>query len=348
MFKKHLTRICLTAIALASVLMPGASFAIELPNRSLAITPGAVSATASHKFTFDTVTAAGLGSIAFQYCTTAFGSCTTPAGLDTTSATLTAQSGATGFSMDNSVQGRPLLINPSQTMVAGGITVSYTMGSIVNPNSANSSFYVRITTYTGTDGATGATDAGTVVGVVTDGVVVNGITPETLVFCVGTSGTDCTNMTGNTVSLGVFSPLSATTANSLMAASTNASGGYVITVSGTTLSNGAQTIPAMGTQTLNSGVTDTSQVGTGQFGLNLVSNTSPLSGANVSGPGIGTAFGGYGNANGYRFFSGDTVASAAGPSKTNTYTADYVVNIAGDQAAGTYTTTLTYTCTATF
>lgn len=348
MIRGRFFRIGLAAASLAAVLAPGVSLATELPNRTLSITPATVSATASHKFTFDTSTAAGLGSIVFQYCTSAAGACVMPSGLDTSAATLTAQSGATGFSMDNSVQGRPLLINPSQTAVAGGITVSYTLGNIINPSSANTSFYVRITTYTGTDGATGPVDAGTVGGAVVDGVVVNGITPESLIFCVGTSGTDCTNITGNTVNLGVFSPLSATSGSSVMSASTNAAGGYVITVSGNTLQNGASSITAMGTQSLNSAGTGTSQTGTNQFGLNLVANTAPAGGAAVSGTGIGAPYGGYGTANNFRFFSGDTVASAAGPSKSNTYTAAYVVNIAGDLAAGTYTTTLTYTCTATF
>lgn len=348
MLKRHIQRFGLAAAILAAVLVPSVSLATELPNRTLSISPASVSATASHKFTFDTSTAAGIGSIAFQYCVAAAGACSTPAGLDTTAATLTAQSGATGFSMDNSVQGRPLLVNPSQSPVAGGITVSYTLGNITNPSAANTSFYVRITTYTGTDGATGATDAGTVGGVVVNGVVVNGTTPESLIFCVGTSGTDCTNITGNTVNLGVFSPLSTATGTSVMAASTNASGGYAITVSGGTLQNGAQTIPAMGGQSLNSGVADTSVVGTSQFGFNLMSNTTPASGAAETGAGAGLPFGGYGSADHFRFFSGDTVAQAAGPTKSNTYTADYVVNIAGDQAAGVYTATFTYTCTATF
>jgi hypothetical protein len=42
------------------------------------------------------------------------------------------------------------------------------------------------------------------------------------------------------------------------------------------------------------------------------------------------------------------VASVAGVSAANLFTNSYIVNVGGDQAAGVYTATLTYICTATF
>jgi len=175
--------------------------------------------------------------------------------------------------------------------------------------------------------------------------------PESLVFCVGTSGTDCTNMTGTSVALGTFSPASTNTGTSLMSASTNASFGYVITISGTTLASGSNTIAAMGTQSLNSNgcaPSCSSSVGVSQFGMNVRDNTTPNVGADVSGAGLGAGVGGYDTPDSFRFFTSDTVASSSGPTKSNLFTNSYIVNVAGDQAAGLYAATMTYICTATF
>jgi hypothetical protein len=133
-----------------------------------------------------------------------------------------------------------------------------------------------------------------------------------------------------------------------MAASTNAGTGYAIAVTGTTLTSGLNTITAMGTQVLNDPDTDPSATGTSQFGTNVRANTTPSVGANVSGTGTATGSGGYNVADGFRFFTGDTVASVAVPTEQNLFTNSYIVNVGGSQAAGLYSATLTYICTATF
>jgi hypothetical protein len=112
----------------------------------------------------------------------------------------------------------------------------------------------------------------------------------------------------------------------------------------------------------------TSAVGTGQFGLNLVLDTaanaaspapSPLS-ADVT-PSGGTfekgeplaGFDTGGNAATAQYKFNDTGTNNVADSQSaatdpQIFTATYLVNVAGHQAAGTYTTTLTYICTATF
>jgi hypothetical protein len=111
----------------------------------------------------------------------------------------------------------------------------------------------------------------------------------------------------------------------------------------------------MGTQTLNSSacaVSCTSATGTSQFGTNVRSNNvlsaGGAFGADVTGAGSATGSGGYNTGNSFRFFSGDTVAGAGGVSKANLFTNSYLVNVGGDQAAGVYSATMTYICTATF
>jgi hypothetical protein len=60
----------------------------------------------------------------------------------------------------------------------------------------------------------------------------------------------------------------------------------------------------------------------------------------------------YNTIDNFKYVSGDTIARSdnggAGPTNAQLFTASYIVNVAGNQLAGTYTTTLTYICTPTF
>jgi len=129
----------------------------------------------------------------------------------------------------------------------------------------------------------------------------------------------------------------------MMDVGTNASSGYIVTVNGTTLTSGANTIPAY--------TAGASVIGTSGFGINLTANTVPTVGAvktNGAAPSIGTYGGSYGTANTFNYLTGDTVATSAGPTNNNTFTVSYIANIGTAQAAGSYATTFTYICTATF
>ncbi len=322
-------------------LVPFTASAAGLSPRNIAVGSSAQGVTTSYTANFTTATTANIGSIKFAFCDSATGTCNVPAGVVTTSATLSAQSGAVGFSMVNATNGAPYITRGAANLNSG-TAVSYTLGSITNPAATNTSYYVRITTYTGSDGATGATDTGTVALSTAQPVQLTGVTPEILVFCAGTSITsDCTTVSGNTIDFGDFSPVGTRSGTSVMQAQTNAANGYSITVNGTTLSSGINTIPALASQTA-------SALGVGQFGLNVRANTVPAVGADPTGSGSGTFSANYGTANLYRFVSGDSVAQAAAPTNANTFTSSYIVNIGGAQAAGVYTATMTYICTASF
>jgi hypothetical protein len=329
------------ALGVLVVLVPFTASAAGLSPRSVQLGSSQASVVTSHTVNATTATAASIGSVKFEYCTSASGACTTPVNLITTGATLGAQSGATGFTISNAVNGAPY-ITRAAAAVGTGVALSYTLGNITNPSATNTTFYVRITTYTGADGVTGAVDTGTVAVSTAQQVQLTGVTPEILIFCVGTTiVSDCTTMTGTTVDFGDFSPQSTRTGTSIMQASTNASGGYNITANGTTLASGVNTIPALAAQT-------GSIVGTGQFGLNIRANTVPAVGTDPTGAGSGTYSASYGTANQYRFGSGEVVATAGAPTNANTFTSSYIVNIGGAQAAGVYTATMTYICTANF
>jgi hypothetical protein len=259
----------------------------------------------------------------------------------TTAASLAAESPA-GFTLDNSTPNSPFIFDLTPAMFGISTPFSYTLGNITNPTTPNQTFYVRITTYTGTDGATGAVDTGTVAVSTAQPVQLTGVTPEILTFCVGTSiGGNCTTVAGNNIDFGDFSPTATRTGTSVMQAQTNAANGYVITVNGTTLASGINTIAGLASQTA-------SNIGTSQFGLNIRNNNTPNVGVDPAGTGTGTFSANYGTIDQYRFNPGDVVAQAAAPTDANTFTSSYIVNIGGAQAAGVYTSTMTYICTASF
>jgi hypothetical protein len=339
-------------------------------------TPGGV---VNHVFNFTVPNVGGgnIGSIRFLYCTTpadaGSATCVAPTGISVNAATAGTQTGATGFS----VAGPKVSTNDAGAVsrvngfyltrvaapVSASTAVSLQVTTITNPTPTNTTFFVRIATYTGTDGATGLVDTGSVAASTATQIVLTGIMPETLIFCTGATISltlgipDCTTATAGTINFNqLFSPTDTAVATSQMAASTNATTGYSITVNGGPLTSGSNTIPAKATL----GVPIK---GTSEFGMNLKANTAT---AAVSFPGTsaevnpapnggdlrGQAQAGYSTQDQFKFTSGDVVAASnfntAGPTNAQIYTSSYIVDVAGNQLAGTYTTTLTYICTPTY
>ena len=359
-----LSVLLLTAL-IASVFSTQNTYAAQITTRSLTLQAGGTDGgskpggVVKHKFTFTAPSATAVGSIAFVYCTTASGgTCVTPTGLVTTSATVTGGTGwATSATIVNTTNGSPYLTTTAAT--AG--TISVTLATVTNPTTTNQTFFVRISTYVATNATGAPIDTGTVAASTATQIVLTGTMPESLIFCVGltissTNGIpDCTIATTGAVTFNqLFSPTDTATATSQMAASTNAASGYSITINGVTLTSGSNTIPAMATAT-------TGVRGTGQFGLNLKLNTVATSttpvGTEVAVPADGVNFRGqaatgYSTVDNFKFLTGDVVANSAnggaGPTNAQIFTAAYIVNVAGNQASGAYTSTLTYICTATF
>ena len=365
--------VALVAGLVVSVL-PGGASAAQITNRSLELIgagsdggskPGG---TVNHKFTFDIPTGGNLGSMQSEYCTTAsVETCVAPTNMDASGATFGNETGSqvTGFSM-GAKTANSFVLTRTAASITGGETAVLQANSVVNPDPVNYTFFVRISTYASIDASGSPIDTGTVAATTAEAIQLTGTMPESLIFCTGEtislngSGVpDCTTATPGDVTFNqLFSPTDTSTAKSQMAASTNAGAGYAITVNGPTLTSGANTIPA---------ITDpggaASLKGTGQFGMNLRANTSaaatsfPGSSADVAPVSNGTdlrgqAVGDYATADTFKFVSGETVADSAfnvaGPTNAQIYTASYIVNVAGNQLAGTYTTTLTYICTPTF
>ncbi len=368
-----LLAVIFVSVLLLAILPNSKVYANQITVRSLTLEAGATDGGSKpggvvkhlFAFTLPSVGSTNVGSIEFLYCTAAGAlsdPCTMPTGLVTTAATLTNQTGATGFTMVNTTNGAPYITRTAASVTAG-TAVTYEMSSITNPTTTNKTFYVRIGTFLSTNTTGASTDTGTVAASTATQIVLTGTMPESLVFCTGsTVGTtagvpDCATAGLGAVSFNqLFSPTDTATATSQMAASTNAGSGYAITVNGPTMTSGANTVTAMAASAL--GVR-----GTSQFGLDLVANTTatstPAVGLGVApaaGAGGGTYKGephtGYDNPDHFKFVTTDTVADSsfggAGPTDAQIFTVSYIVNVAGSQAAGTYTSTLTYICTPTF
>lgn len=354
--------------------------AAQITNRSLTLQAGAggdggslPGGEVNHIFKFDVPSTTSLGSIKFEYCTTAsVAACVTPTGLDTTSATLGSEAGSdlTGFSIDtDDVNGSPYLTRTAASPAAND-TAILRLDGVINPDSnagAGETFFVRISTYTSTDTTGSAIDTGSVTAATVRAIELTGTMPESLIFCTGATVTavgnipDCSTATSGDITFDqLFSPTDTATANSQMAASTNAAQGYIITVNGETLSSGVNEIDAIG------GTAATIAVGTGQFGMNLVENITTFDNTPVTPVELGldvfpTPDGGdlrgqplspFATADEFAFADGLPVAQSnfntAGPTNGQIFTVSYIVNVPGNQIAGTYTTTLTYICTPTF
>lgn len=361
-------------VASALQYQPANALTTQITDRSLKLVAGATDGgskpggTVNDLFTFTVNSGGSVGSIKFEYCTTAsVTACSSSAATtgDASGATLSSQTGATGFTLSSATTNTVIIARASASPITTGTVLTYQLDGIVNPsNAAATTFFVRITTFTGLDGATTEIDGGTVAASTAEQIFLSGTMPESLIFCAGgtiskTAGIpDCTTATSGAVTFDqLFSPTDTATASSQMAASTNANSGYAITVNGLTLYSGGTPITAMATA--GPGVR-----GTAQFGMNLKLNTTATStvavGAEIDSTSDGvdltgqaTPASGYDVVDNFKFVSGNTVADSGqggspGPTNSQIYTVSYIVNVPGNQPAGLYTTTLTYICTSTF
>ena len=375
---KKLAVILAIAMAVTPLLTSTANAALLTP-RKLTLQQGSggdggtlPSGVVNHEFTFTVPTTANIGSVRMQYCTTTEGTCTTPTGLTTTGGPVASgtQSGATGFTLDKTTNGAPYFTRTAASVNSGTVVV-LPINSVVNPSTVGT-FFVRISTYTAASLGGTITDAGVVAASTAQAIVLSGTMPESLIFCTGGTVTaNCASTTTGTIAFNqLFSPTDTAIATSQMAASTNALYGYVITVNGPTLTNGSATIPGYTTAT----ALTSANRGVSGWGMNLRANTAavasafPGSSAELNatsvGDGVnlkGQALTGYNTVDTFKFTSGDSVANSAstggalgtvgatlGPTNSQIYTVSYAANVAGNQLAGTYTSTLTYICTPTF
>lgn len=299
----------------------------------------------TYTLSFSGGTTAMVGSIRLQMCQNdpfPGSPCTIPSGFDLSHAQLVDQLGATGFSIKTGTAQNELIMTRTPAPSSGGLT-TFTVAGVTNPT-IGGTYYGRLETFASTDASGMSQDTGGLaISFVETDVSIKTYVPPFLEFCIGNliENEDCATATGNYIDFGDFSTTKASTGQTKMLVATNAEYGYSIAVTGTTLTSGTNVIPPLTVGTV-------SKPGTSQFGMNLRANATPAAGEDPIGLGRGTPSADYNTPNQYKFASGDVIASYKGPDYRKVYTANYIVNIAKDQAPGVYVSTLTYIALATF
>jgi hypothetical protein len=353
-FIRQFRVVAAAVLAIATVIVPitltSTANAAQITSRK--VTLGNSAASASTTYTLSTAalpSATPVQSLELVACTTASGACTPAPGFTSVgSATTGITTGLgtnTGWTNNTSTAGKLRITNTNAIAPSGAVSVPWT--SVTNPSATNTTFYLRMTTYSDAAWST-PIDAGVIAVSTANQITVTASVDESLTFCTGTSGitsSSCSGATGSSVALGTITPSTSGTGTSQIGVTTNAGTGYVITYNGTLPTSGANTIASIGAS-----ATSPTQ-GTSQFGMNMVANTVPSSfGSNPAGAGSANPVAALNTTNQYSFTAGSATNAVSQGSADGfrQFTVSYLANVSGTQAPGTYTTVLTYVCTATF
>lgn len=336
--------IALLTLAALLITLIGSSQADKLVSRSLYIDNELPSASANYKISFTIPTTGVVGSVKLLFCSNdpiELDSCTVPGGLDVSGATLVLQNGLIDMSVQSSTSNSMVLTRPP-TVVVAPLTVVFSLRGVVNPSSIGS-YYLRVSTYTSTDASGSSVDFGGLAFPIVNSLSLSTRVPPYLTFCSGVTiaAFDCSQATGDYLKLGNVSAATSSSASSQFMVATNAGNGYNVQVSGTTLTSGNNTIPALA-------VPDVSRPGSSQFGINLRANTDPAVGADPVGPGQGTVLAPYSTPDHFVYKSSDSIAGSPNAEDYRKFTVSYLVNVSTGQAAGVYSSTITYVCTPNF
>lgn len=352
-FNKVLSILLMLVATFSPLLWGSTAQAAQITGRKVTLSNSAGTASGVQ---YDLVTAAvpttgtAIKSVSLTACTTASGACSTPSGFVNSSSTLVSQpsgvGAGSGWTVNTATAGSLRIVNAANaTTPSGAVAISW--GNVTNPTATNTTYYLRMTTYSDSAWTT-PLDTGTIAVSTATQIAVSATVDESLTFCTGTSGitsSSCAGATGSSVSLGTITPSTSGTGTSQIGVTTNAATGYTVTYNGSTLTSGGNTITA------NGATATTSSVGSEQFGLNLVANTSPTTfGSNPAGAGSAAPTTQYNIANSFAFAAGSATSIVAPTAADNfrLFTVSYLANVAGTTEPGTYTTTLTYVCTALF
>jgi hypothetical protein len=196
--------------------------AAQLTSRSLTLSTAVPSnASATYTFGFSLATAGAVQGLQFEFCDDALGTCDAPTGLDVSGGAFDSQGSwdnATNFAFDgtgaNDCTAAANVLCANRTEPGSESTGARTIAfdTITNPSTANSTFFVRITTYSNNTYGT-SVDNGTVASAVTQTLTILATIEEILNFCIGTTsvddattsvGGDCSAVSGTTVNLGIL------------------------------------------------------------------------------------------------------------------------------------------------
>lgn len=316
----------------------------QLQTRELRLSNSQAGNRARYRLLVQTQTATTIGSMRVQFCanTPIVGNiCVAPVGLDVRDATIASQAGLTGFTVDASTTANELILSRPPVLGAPATAV-YEIDNVLNPSSGGS-YYARVETFLSADATGPNIDYGGLSFSIQSGLSVHLMVPPFLLFCVGNTiqPYDCNTATGSYVDFGELSEKRTATGQTKLLVCTNADLGYTVRVQGTTMLSGINAITALSSP-------DVSRVGKSQFGMNIRANTTPATGQDPSGPGLGGPTSAYATPNQYKFATDDILVSNSTTENYRMYTISYIVNVDKKQSSGIYVTTLTYIALASF
>jgi len=331
----RISNIVLIAILILAC-CPSVTSAAPIMSRKVVIGSSLASVTTAYDFTFTLSSTAPVKSVSFTPCLAASGACTPGevTGFTAVGSSLSQQPTALGTGTWTS-EGTATALkikNTGNATAQAVVPVTVKFAGVKNPSATNATFYIRIATFGADDYAGTPLDTGVVASSTAGQVTVSVIIDEKLTFTLANTSVTLTQPATNLTGSGT----------SAMTVSTNASSGYSVNYTGDTLTSGTDTITPMTVQAA-------STMNSKQFGINLMSNTTPAIGTNPTGTGSGTPATGYEVQNQFKFnTAGDIIASASAATNDNVFTASYIVNMDGSTAAGAYSTVLTYIATGNF
>lgn len=325
--------------------LASAADVVRFQYRSLLMNTPNPGVLADYTLSFMYTSEVDVGSIDLLFCTSPIPTdpCHPPLNQDVSPATLLSQTGETGYSL-TVLSPNHMQLRRTVPATVSAVQSTYVFHNIKNSTDLKRPFSIRLADYASTDGSGRAIDIGSVVGGQNNGIMLETQVPPMLLFCVGQKvSPDCGDVTGgNYTDLGTLSDEAPLTAQSQMAAGTNASRGYTITVNGLTMAAGNHIIDALS-------VPSASIPGKNQFGINLTANTDPLVGSDSDGDATAaSATDDYSQPNMFKFHDGDIVADSPNVSLLHRFTVSYLVNTKPDLPAGVYSTTLSYICSGRF
>lgn len=346
---RNVQRGLLVGLSALLVVVAGYQFAapssgVNLGLRTLQLSNADAGVSSIYRMSFTYATSGTLGSIAISFCSNdplPQHVCIAPAGMDTTSVALTSQSGAAGFMVSSGSPANKILLKRIPTPITP-VAATYELSGIINPSSPGT-YYARVQTFASNDGTGPSSDYGGMAISINNALAVTATVPPYLIFCTAVTigSLNCAQAVGDYIDFGELSPSRASKGTSQFLVASNAGNGFNVSVHGTTLTSGSNEITAIVPK-------DVSRPGTPQFGFNLRANSTPGSGKEPTGPGVGSPDVLYNQPNFYRFVSDDTLVSVSKPDDVRLYTSAYITNIPTVQAAGVYVSTLTYICLANF
>lgn len=316
----------------------------RLQDRSIYMNSTEAGASTFYRISFRYMSADPVGSVEFLFCDdpVPYHACVVPPGLNVAGASLAQQVGDTGFTLASASTNR--LVMQRAPAAPTGDKAVYTFDGMINPANVGTAFSVRMRTFASTDASGPQIDFGSMRAQITELIRLETQVPPMLIFCLaqeveyncgGTNDIYYTDM-------GELSSTGTLFAQSQMAVGTNASGGFAITANGPPMSAGTKTIPSLNQPT-------SSQQGQDQFGINLVSNTTPAVGGDPEGEWANAVVANdYGQPDRYLFRSGDTVAYSPNVSLMKKFTVSYIVNASPSLRAGVYTTTINFIASGRF